>query len=318
LNPTGKPDQSDHKPETILVLVGFLGAGKTTLLKELTDASFHLGFQPFVILNDYANADIEASILAEGSPERQVLALNGSCICCDGIGELRESVNSIKPREKGITIIEANGTSDVFRLMGFLGVGLNDRFEPPFQISVVDVKNWQSRGEHNELERNQVQTASAVILSHLDKADEQRVAEVKKSILELNPNTAFVSKQDLETLLKPRQSINPQIATENKSSSFDHKKSHWASCSVDLPNLPHPKSIQKICDSIPDSVLRVKGCTKIGSEPEFTYFERTPDGEVYVRPCRSVPTTGPKLLTIGPGSDPQSLSEIVNSALQAD
>ena len=62
--------------------------------------------------------------------------------------------------------------------MGFLGVGLHPRFEPPVQISVVDAKNWQRRArglsdvlgtDHNELEANQVQVSSLVVLTHLER-----------------------------------------------------------------------------------------------------------------------------------------------------
>ena len=142
--------------EPIVTIVGFLGAGKTTLLKHLAVTLQNDGWDPYVILNDYADAELDAQQLAESLSTGTVRALTGSCICCDGIDELRSSVNAIPPRDKGITLIEANGTSDACTLMGFLGVGLDDRFLPPVQVSVVDVKNWQNRGYLNDLEAEQV------------------------------------------------------------------------------------------------------------------------------------------------------------------
>ena len=82
---------------------------------------------------------------------------------------LREISNDdrIPKRKNGITLIEANGTSDACTLMEFLGVGLTDRFLPPIQISVVDVKNWQKRGQHNELEVSQIQVSSLLVLTKI-------------------------------------------------------------------------------------------------------------------------------------------------------
>jgi G3E family GTPase len=153
--------------EAIITVVGFLGAGKTTLLKYLLEHFSYKGWQPFVILNDYENATMDAQQFAKQIGFNCIKPLSGSCICCSGIVELRNTVNRITPREKGITLIEANGTSDACSLMEFLSVGLHERFLPPIQISVVDVKNWQQRGEHNELEANQIQVSSLLVLTHL-------------------------------------------------------------------------------------------------------------------------------------------------------
>ena len=155
--------------EAIITIVGFLGAGKTTLLKHLINSFTEKGWSPFLILNDYENANMDAQQFTKQVELKSIKALSGSCICCSGIVELRNIVNRIPQRNKGITLIEANGTSDACSLMEFLGVGINERFLPPIQISVIDVKNWQKRGEHNELELNQILVSSLFVLTHVDK-----------------------------------------------------------------------------------------------------------------------------------------------------
>ena len=164
--------------EAIITVVGFLGAGKTTLLKYLINRYTNKGWHPFVILNDYENATMDAQQFTKQIGLNNIKPLTGNCICCSGIEELRNTVNRIPERKKGITLIEANGTSDACSLMEFLGVGLHERFLPPIQISVVDVKNWQQRGEHNELEANQIQVSSLLVLTHLENVDENRKAQV--------------------------------------------------------------------------------------------------------------------------------------------
>jgi len=298
--------------ESIITVVGFLGAGKTTLLRHLITNFTSKGWSPFVILNDYENANLDAQQFSEQIELNAIKALSGSCICCSGIIELRNIVNRIPKRENGITLIEANGTSDACSLMEFLGVGLNDRFLPPIQISVVDVKNWQKRGEHNELESNQIQVSSLIVLTHLVKITASREALVVKELKALNPMAKIVTMDDLDVSF-----LSALLPSNNAAKKFDHQKAHWASCSTDLPNLPNLNCINTICDALPKSILRVKGCTKIGQEKEYTYFERKPDGEIHIRPFNGVPITGTKLLTIGPGSEPSVLEKAIKESLIA-
>lgn len=297
--------------EAIITVVGFLGAGKTTLLKHLTNHFLKDGWNPFVILNDYENANLDVQQFVDQIDPKCVRPLSGSCICCSGIDELRNFVNRIPERDKGITLIEANGTSDACSLMGFLGVGIDDRFLPPIQVSVVDVKNWQQREEHNELEANQIQVSSLIVLAHTENVSEARRIEVTNEIIVLNPTAKVIMMNEVDIRLLP--ALSP---SKNDYQKLDHLKAHWSSCSADLPDLPSSESIYTICGALPKSILRIKGCTKIGDDESFTYFERTPDGEIQVRAFNGVPVTGSKLLTIGPGSDPTVLESAIQNGLQ--
>lgn len=296
--------------EPIVTIVGFLGAGKTTLLRHLVERCTEQRRQPFVILNDYASAELDAQRLSDGMPPGAVRALTGSCIGCDGIDELRDAVNGIPPREQGMTLIEANGTSDAPRLMEFLGVGLDERFRPPVQVSVVDVKNWQRRGLHDELEAEQVRFGSLVLLTHLDGVPRERVMRVEADVRALNPLGSVVTTAELDARL-----LSGLEPVEHGTTALRHSTTHWSSCSVDLPDLPDLGCIERICESIPPEILRVKGCTRIGRGEGYVYLERCPDGQVHVRPYHGAPTTGPKLLSVGPGSAPTLLREAVARGL---
>jgi len=208
-------------------------------------------------------------------------------------------------------LIEANGTSsNACSLMEFLGVGINDRFLPPIQISVVDVKNWQKREEHNELEANQIQVSSLLVLTHLEKINKNRKNKVIDALRKQNPIAKIVTIERLDVLLLPQ--LLPSKSTAKK---FDHQKAHWSSCSINLPILPNEKCIHDICRVLPKSILRVKGCTKIEGNSNYTYFERKPDGEMFIRPFNGIPITGSKLLTIGPGSKPFLLQNAIKTIL---
>lgn len=292
--------------EAIITVVGFLGSGKTTLLRHLINNYASKGYSPFVVLNDYENANLDAQQFLDQLDSKQVRALSGSCICCSGINELREFINRIPQRTKGITLIEANGTSDACSLMSFLGVGLNERFLPPIQISVVDVKNWQTRDENNDLEVNQIQVSSLIVLTHIENVSEERKNFVIKELNKFNPTAEILMMNEIDVTLLPKL-----LPSKNKFQKFDHLKAHWSSCSVDLPNLPNTSYIYDICNSLPVSIMRIKGCTQIGDKKEFVYFERIPNGKISIRPFNGVPITGSKLLTIGPGSEPSLLEKAI-------
>ena len=112
--------------DPIIVIVGFMGAGKTTFLKWLVKEFIKNAWKPSIILNDYENAQLDSQQFLSFLEPSEVQALSGSCICCSGVNELRQQVNAIPKRKKGITLIEANGTTDAVTLMEFLGVGINE------------------------------------------------------------------------------------------------------------------------------------------------------------------------------------------------
>lgn len=300
--------------EPIIVIVGFLGAGKTTLLKKVIEESIAVDWNPFMILNDYENANIDAQDFLRFLKPSQINALSGSCICCSGINELRLQVNRIPQRENGITLIEANGTTDAVSLMGFLGVGMNERFLPPIQIAVVDVRNWQKRGFDNELEANQVQVSSIIVLNYTEQVDIQRVVEVQQGLRELNPVATILKWNELDiNRLSELKAASREIEEVKK---MDHHKSHWASCSIDLPDPMNSEHLRRVMEEIPFSILRVKGCTRVDDNDHYSFFERTPNGDVFMRPYNGNPAMGPKLLTIGPGSNPDKLNQILKSTAQ--
>lgn len=298
--------------ERIITIVGFLGAGKTTVLKKLMNQFLEKEWSPFIILNDYENAHLDASQFIEKLNPQRVKPLNGSCICCSGLTELRNFVNRIPEREKGVTLIEANGTSDACALNGFLGVGIDERFSPPIQVSVVDSKNWQQRGAHNDLEANQIQVSSVIILTHLDQVDEERRKKVIQSVQKINSLARLISLSELDISL-----LLESTPSENEPEKLDHHKAHWSSCSIDLPDFPCINSVQILCEALPDSILRVKGFTKIGNNQGYTYFEQTPDRQIFTRPFKGVPTMGAKLLTVGLGSSQETLKKALDQVFSA-
>jgi hypothetical protein len=152
-----------------------------------------------------------------------------------------------------------------------------------------------------------------LVLTHLENVDENRKTEVIHELKKLNSFAEILSMDSLDVSLLPKL-----IPSKNLAQKLEHKKAHWASCSVDLPDLPNTACIHTICAALPKSILRVKGCTRIKGNKNYTYFERIPNGEVRIRPFNGVPITGSKLLTIGPGSEPFVLEKAIKESFLKD
>ena len=163
------------------------------------------------------------------------------------------------------------------------------------------------------VEASQVQVSSLVVLTHVENTSANRQDFVVRDIRRFNPSAEITTMDRIDVSLLPKL-----LPSENETKKLDHLKAHWSSCSIDLPSLPDSNCIYDICNALPKSILRVKGCTQIGKEEQYTYFERTPNGKVSIRSFFGVPTTGPKLLTVGPGSDPSILEKAIECSLVAE
>jgi G3E family GTPase len=279
----------------LVLVVGFLGAGKTTLVRDLLPLLEQRGLDPFVIINDYANARVDASSLQKNG--RAVTPINGNCICCDSVVELMNVLLEMPLTANRVVVIEANGTSDPTALVEHLLVNavLRERFDPLVQIAVVDVKRWQKRHWHNELERLQVETASHVVFTREDSEAERRVADVKSDITRLNPKAEPVGREALAELLGD---LAARDAEAHAHSCCDHghhdcdghhhhhhhhDERHalahaFVGLQLDLPDEVAAADLRHWLRSLPPDVLRVKGVVHFRERPGTWFqFQRIDD-----------------------------------------
>lgn len=287
-----------NRPAPLVLVVGFLGAGKTTFLRGLLPLLEARGLQPFVIINDYANARVDASSLAQEG--RAVTPINGNCICCDSVIELMNVLLEIPPAGRRVVLIEANGTTDPTALIEHLLVNpeLRRRFSPLLQVAIVDVKRWQKRHWHNELERLQVETASHILFTREDEVGEERFAAVRADIEWFNPKAAWIKRQpfalEIERLAEetPEQCFSP--APHPQASSHEehdlqhshpehthhdghrHQLAHaFVGLEIDLPEPMEAEHLHRWLKSLPPEVLRVKGVVRLAEEPDRWFqFQR--------------------------------------------
>lgn len=175
----------------LVLITGFLGSGKTTFLRRVLPSLIEAGVQPHVILNDYVNASVDSATLRDLVPD--IMPISGSCVCCNSMDDLLDTLMVMELSERGVVLLESNGTTDPLPLLEvFLLTKLRHRYPCLLQINLIDAKRWQRRGTNNELERMQARTASHLLFTWMDAAAKGRQLNVRVEARKLNPRAVEV------------------------------------------------------------------------------------------------------------------------------
>ncbi len=162
------------------IFSGFLGAGKTTLIKKLVEEAYK-GEQVVLIENEFGEIGIDGGFLKDSGI--QINEMNAGCICCSLVGDFSKSLQQVLEQfHPDRILIEPSGVGKLSDIVEAVE-GLNN---PELQLNgfttVVDAKKAKVYMKNfGEFYNNQVEHASAIILSHT-----QGMAEDKlKAVVEL-------------------------------------------------------------------------------------------------------------------------------------
>ena len=174
------------------IFSGFLGAGKTTLIKKLI-AEAYTGEQIVLIENEFGEIGIDGSFLQEAGIN--ITEMNSGCICCSLVGDfgkaLRQVLETYHPDR---ILIEPSGVgklSDVIRAVQDLGiqeVALNG-----FTTVVDAAKAKMYMKNFGEFFNNQVEHASAIILSRTAGMEQKKLDACVALLREKNPTATIVT-----------------------------------------------------------------------------------------------------------------------------
>ena len=261
----------------IVIVSGYLGAGKTTFLREIIPQLVGSPRPPYVILNDFSNAEVDSALLRQVAPD--VNPVSGGCICCDSSTSLIQALESIPTDLDPIVFIEANGTTDPFPLIELLTLdtALIERFGPIYQITVVNESRWQKRlfGWDKKIERAQATTASHLLTNRSEKASVKQQLRVKTDLHSLNPNAVRTTAADFIAELLTISS--EPTAALNPAEPIGHAHHHLA-LRLDLPPMREDILVRWL-RSFPPEVLRIKGVVRLIDDPidDACFFQRTDD-----------------------------------------
>ena len=172
------------------VISGFLGAGKTTLIQKLIKDVF-AGQKVVLVENEFGEIGIDGGFLKDAGIV--VNEINGGCVCCSLQGDFQAALKKVVEQyHPDHIIIEPSGVgklSDILSIVKSVeGLELNS------YSAVVDAKRCKIYHKNfKEFFDDQISTASCVILSRTQMADEAKLHEDLDIIHELNADTRIIT-----------------------------------------------------------------------------------------------------------------------------
>ena len=174
------------------IFSGFLGAGKTTLIKKLIK-EVYAGEKVVLIENEFGEIGIDGGFLADAGVT--VNEMNSGCICCSLVGDFGKALSEvIETYTPDRIIIEPSGVgklSDIIRAVE----GLHDeRLLLNGTVAVVDAKKCKMYMKNfGEFFNDQIESAGAIVFSHVTGLSEAKLAVSIALVREHNPDAVIVS-----------------------------------------------------------------------------------------------------------------------------
>lgn len=304
----------------LLFITGFLGAGKTTLLRNLLSELRKRDRTADVILNDFENAEIDASTL-EGQAS-SLFPIAASCACCGSLEDLVELCLAAQKSDGDVLLIELNGTADPLPLLEtFTLLEEKMSFFPRWQAGVVDARHWGNREDFASLEERQVETATHWQLTHAEDLTESEAGALSQSVEIINPYATQVGATQLAAELakaKELRSDTPDALSQGKlrpgtNPRRGHALSHrLTGYQIPMPGRYEREQIIQLIEALPGEVVRAKALVELEDSSEGRWlFDRTGlhpvQGPQQVDGLSRAPSS---LLCIGPRLSPEKIHEI--------
>ncbi len=171
---------------------GFLGAGKTTLIKKLLKEAY-AGEKIVLIENEFGQIGIDGGFLKEAGIE--ITEMNSGCICCSLVGDFGEALGKVKNEfAPDRIVIEPSGVgklSDVIKAVEESGV---EGLSLSAVCAVIDASKCKMYMKNfAEFYRNQIEYASAIVLSRTDGIREDKLKECIEIIRGVNEHAPIVT-----------------------------------------------------------------------------------------------------------------------------
>ncbi len=175
------------------IISGFLGAGKTTLIKKLIAEAFQ-GQKLVLIENEFGEVGIDGGFMQEAGIE--VSEINSGCICCSLVGDFEEALKKVfETYHPDRIIIEPSGVAGLSDVIGAVSrIADGKEIVINSYITVADGTKYKMYMKNfGEFYKNQIESATAVVLSRTQNMAENRLETVINMIKEINPDATIIT-----------------------------------------------------------------------------------------------------------------------------
>ncbi len=212
------------------IFSGFLGAGKTTLIKKLIEEAY-TGEKLVLIENEFGEIGIDGGFMQEAGIE--VTEMNSGCICCSLVGDFSEALTKvIKEYSPDRILIEPSGVGKLSDVINAVNSVTNDSVVLNSYCTVADAKKCKMYMKNfGEFFNNQIEHASAIILSHTQGLTDEKLHECIHLIREHNDEAQIIATpwSDLEG--KAILNVIEKCDTlENDLAELEHNHHHDEEC----------------------------------------------------------------------------------------
>ena len=174
------------------IFSGFLGAGKTTLIKKMIAESYK-GQKLVLIENEFGEIGIDGGFLQDSGIN--ITEMNSGCICCSLVGDFGKALTQVIAQYNPDRIlIEPSGVGKLSDVIGAVKKVMNDEVTLGYTVAVVDagkVKVYMKN--FGEFYNNQIETASAIILSRTDSIPQAKLDAAVALLREHNDKATIVT-----------------------------------------------------------------------------------------------------------------------------
>ena len=174
------------------IFSGFLGAGKTTLIRKLISEAFK-GEKLVLIENEFGEIAIDGGFLQDAGIE--ITEMSQGCICCSLVGDfgraLKQVISDYHPDR---ILIEPSGVGKLSDVIGAVERVADESVTLGSFITVADATKCKVYLKNfGEFYTNQIETASAIILSRTGSISEEKLAAAVALLREHNQNAVIIT-----------------------------------------------------------------------------------------------------------------------------
>ena len=214
------------------IISGFLGAGKTTLIKKLIEEAF-VDEQVVLIENEFGEIGIDSGFLKESGI--QINEMNSGCICCSLVGDFKTALGEVLDQfHPDRIVIEPSGVGKLSDVMSAVSNVVSEEVTLNSHVTVSDAKRAKTYIKNfGEFYKNQIEYASAIILSRTQDMKEDKLEKTIELLRDLNDKSPIVTtpwdqltgKQLLE-VIEGKNSFEEELIAAAQAAAEAHAKEH--------------------------------------------------------------------------------------------